>query len=140
MKFIFLTDQFYVDYAHYTEIAQKSERPYVQLYVKVNDIDFAIPLRSNIKHNYVFWTNKADRRGVDFSKTIVIEDKKYIDTTLKPYIRPDEYKALIGKEYDVEQGLLNYIQQYKEAKLNPNRNRNKKLLMFSTLQYYEKYI
>ena len=140
MKYIFLTQQFYIDYKNCTEIEQKQDRPYVQVYVKVNSIDFAIPMRSDIKHSYAFWTDKPNRCGVDYSKAVVIEDKKYIDTTRKPYIRPNEFKALIGKSFNIEQGLLNYIEEYKKAKLNQNIYRNKLLCQYSTLQYFEKYI
>jgi len=114
VKYIFLTDQFYTDYSNCSEIEKKSDRPYVQVYVKLNNIDFAIPLRSNIGHKYALWTDKPNRCGVDFSKAVVIVDKKYIDTTKKPYIRPHEFKVLIGKEYDIEQGLANYIREYKK--------------------------
>ena len=140
MKYIFLTQQFYIDYEHCSEIEKKQTRPYVQVYVRLNGIDFAIPLRSKIKHKYVFWTDKPNRCGIDFSKAVVIENKKYIDLTGKPHIRPNEFKALIGKERDVEHGLLNYIQAYKNAKANPNKREKARLLQYSTLQYFEKYL
>jgi len=103
-------------------------------------IDFAIPFRSNINHTHVFWTDKQNRCGVDFSKAVVIEDIKYIDAIGKPYIRPNEYKALIGRDRDLKHGLLNYIKKYKEAKSNPNRRRSANLLQYSTMQYFEEYI
>ena len=140
MNYIFLTDQFYIDYSHCAEIEQKKERPHVQVYVNINEIDFAIPLRSNINHSHVFWTDKQNRCGVDFSKAVIIEDIKYIDKTGKPYIRPNEFKALQGRERDVELGLLNYIEKYKDAKTNQNRRRNAYLIQYSTMQYFEKYI
>ena len=60
MKYIFLTKQFYIDHANYKEIEMKRERPYVQVYVHFNGIDFAIPMRSNITHRYAFWTDKSN--------------------------------------------------------------------------------
>ncbi|MCL2215826.1 MAG: hypothetical protein FWB91_02275 [Defluviitaleaceae bacterium] len=140
MNFIFLTNQFYEDYSHCTEIEMKQQRPYVQVFITLHDIDFAIPMRSNIKHNYAFWTDKPNRCGLDYSKAIVIEDRKYIDATNKPYIRPNEFKALIGREYSVKQGLLNYIQAYKKAKLKPDNPRKRDMLEYSALQYFEGYI
>jgi len=140
MKYIFLTSQFYADYSTYTEIEKKNDRPYVQVFIKLNNVNFAIPLRSNIKHEYAFWTDKPNRCGVDFSKAVVIEDKKYIDLTKKPYIRPNEYKVLIGKDYDIEKGLIKYIKDYKKAKLNPNNHKKRLLIKCSTMQYFEKYI
>ena len=139
MKYIFLTDQFYSDYAAYTEIELKAERPYVQLYICVNDIDFAIPFRSNINHPHAFWTDKENRCGLDYSKSVVIEDVCYIDTERKPHIRENEHRALIGKEREVKNGLLKYINDYKQAKGSPHK-RLKRLVEYSTLQYFEKYI
>jgi protein AbiQ len=140
MKYIFLTDQFYIDYAHCAEIEKKAERPYVQVYINVNNLEFAIPLRSNLSHNNVFWTDKPNRCGIDYSKAVIIEDTKYIDTTLKPYIRQAEFKALLGKERDVVRGLLDYIEKYKAARINPSKHDEMFFLPFSTMQYFEKYI
>jgi hypothetical protein len=77
---------------------------------------------------------------LDFSKAVVIEKKEYIDTGAKPYIRPEEHKFLLGKEYDVTQGMLAYIKRYVKAKANPNSHSKKLLAKYSTLQYFEKYI
>jgi len=141
LNYIFLTQQFYTDYKNCTEIEQKQTRPYVQVYIKVNGVDFAIPMRSHIKHkDNVFWTDRQNQCGLDFTKAVVIEDKKYIDKTLTPYIRPHEHSALIGKEHEVKQGMTNCIANYKEAKNNPTRRGNVFLLKYSTLQYFEKYI
>ena len=140
LKYIFLTQQFYNDYSHCGEIERKKERPFAQVYIKANGIDFAIPLRSNINHkDYVYWTDKANKCGLDFTKAVVIEDEKYIDTTLKPYIRENEFKALLGKERDIERELLKLITDYSNAKTNPNTRLKKLLLKYSTLQYFEKY-
>ncbi len=57
---------------------QKKDRPYIQLYVEIDGIQFAIPLRSDIRHPHVFWTDKANNCGVDFSKAVVILDVKFI--------------------------------------------------------------
>ena len=84
MRYIFLTEQFYTDYAHCTEIEQKQSRPYAQLLLEINKITFAVPLRSNIHHKYVLWSDKDNRCGLDFSKAVVIIDMKYIDKTLIP--------------------------------------------------------
>ncbi len=53
----------------------------------INGVQYAIPLRSNINHPHVFWTDKNNHCGIDFSKAVIITDEKYIDTTVTPYIR-----------------------------------------------------
>lgn len=141
LKFIFLSDKFYQDYAGCSEIEQKKSRPYIQVEVVVDGVHFGVPLRSNIRHPHVLWTDKDNLCGVDFSKTVVISDPtSYIDTSTAPYIRPNEFQALKGKEFIIEQKLRKYISDYKKAKLRPDVGRNKLMLRYSTLQYFEEYI
>lgn len=107
----------------------------------VDGVLWGIPLRSHIKHDHVIWTDKANGCGIDFTKAVVIEKPdKYISNT-QPYIRPDEFKVLKQiDEYRVSQKMQRYIKEYKNAKLKPNIPRNKQLLKYSTLQYFEEYI
>ena len=70
--------------------------------VKVGRVRFAVPLRSHIKHKYVLWTDEENRCGLDFSKAIVLTKPKYIDRSRKPYIRPNEFNSLRGKERIIE--------------------------------------
>ena len=77
---------------------------------------FAIPLRSDIHHPHVLWTDKNNHGGVDFSKAVVVEDDKYIDKTREPHLRQNEFDALRGKDYKIKQKMEKYIMQYKKAK------------------------
>ena len=60
MKFIYLTKSFYNTYpkSSYPEIENKMERPYAQIVISINHQLWALPLRSNIKHKFVQWTDK----------------------------------------------------------------------------------
>jgi protein AbiQ len=119
----------------------KQTRPYVLVHITLGGLDYAIPLRSNIKHNeHVLWTDKENRCGLDFTKAVVIEDEAYIDAINKPFIRPHEHKALLGQEYNIQQGMLRYIETYKKAKTQQHIPRNKLLCSFSTMQYFEQYL
>ena len=140
MQFIFLTQDFYNDYVDCSEIEQTRYRPYVQVYIRLNGVDFAVPLRSNINHPNALWTDKENRCGLDFSKAVVITKASYIDRTTVPHIRPNEFNALRGREYQAEQGLIRYINEYKKAKRRLDIPRNQTLCRFSTLQYFEEYI
>ena len=140
MQFIFLSKDFYNDFKGFTEIEQKPTRPYIQIVIKVNGTLFAIPMRSNINHKNAFFTDKKNKCGVDFSKAVVITDNKYIDLSRSPYIRPNEFKALQGKDFEIEKGMLKYINLYKKALKSPDIARNKLLLKYSTLQYFENYL
>lgn len=61
----FLSEEFYNDYPadDYPEIEQKHNRPYIQVFIEIAGIQFAIPLRSDIKHPFVLWTEKKSLRS-----------------------------------------------------------------------------
>ena len=100
-----------------------------------------MPLRSNIRHPHTLWTDKENRCGIDFSKAVVISDvESYVDNSASPHIRPNEFRALKGKEFIIVKKLRKYISDYKKAKLRPDIERNRILLQYSTLQYFEEYI
>lgn len=141
LEFSFLTKEFYNDYKSCSEIEKKDARPYIRIEVEIDGVLFGIPLRSNINHPHVLWTDKEHHCGVDFSKAVVITDpKRYINTADKPYIRPNEFQSLRGKEHLVKEKMKKYIQKYKDAKARPDLPRNRTLLKCSTLQYFEAYI
>lgn len=99
LKFVFLTQKFYDDYINYPEIEKKVNRPYTMVLATIDNIDFAIPLRSNIKHNNSLLTDKLNNCGLDFSKAVVIKNKeRYINTMEKPILRQNEFEALKGKD------------------------------------------
>lgn len=140
LKFVFLSEKFYKDHALCKEIERKGNRPYIQIEVLVNGVLFGVPLRSNINHPHVLWTDKKNRCGVDFSKTVVISCEEDIDTLTTPYIRPNEFKKLKGKEHIIQEKLKKYISDYKKAKERPDIERNRHILAYSTLQYFEDFI
>ena len=141
-KFVFLSKEFYARHKEqqHTEIEQKQDRPYIQVCVEIDGVQYAIPMRLHIKHKFVLWTDKNNGCGLDFSKVVVIESLKDIDDTKTPYIRDNEFASLIGKEYIIETKLRKYIKKYKEAKKDLSLDRNRNLCDFSTLQYFENYI
>lgn len=142
MRFIFLSNLFFDTYdrEHYPEIEHKPERPYMQMYIDVDGIKFAIPFRSNIPHYNAFFTNRAERCGLDYSKAVVIKDDAYIDNTRTPHLRPEEFEALRGKEDQIKRQFRDYILLYKFSKNNMHRTRDRLIVRFSTLQYFEEEI
>ena len=142
MKYIFLSKEFYNTYNNdlYPEIEYKQDRPYVLLLLKIDRLTYAIPFRSHIKHNYAFFTDKENNCGIDYTKSIIITNEKYIleNYNGKPIrIRPNERKALFGQKHNIIRGLRSYIKEYKRAVKNKV---NDKIFVFkiSTLQYFHK--
>lgn len=141
-RFIFLSEEFYEAYPEekYPEIEQKHNRPYIQVYIEIDGIQFAIPLRSDIQHPHVLWTDKENHCGVDFSKAVVIQKESFIDLTKVPHLRQNEFDALRGKDFKIKIKMQRYIEAYKKAKLNLSNPINQILVKYSTLQYFEEEI
>ena len=137
MKYIFLTDEFYEDYKNCAEIEQKRFRPYIMLLVKIDDMTFALPLRSHIKHKYSYITDKNNNCGVDYSKAVIILKEDYIDKNRKPILRENEHKALLGKEYIITKEFKKYLNDYKKA-VSKNTERLNYMYKYCTLQYFNK--
>jgi hypothetical protein len=140
LRFIFLSNEFYRDHSDHGEILKKGDRPYTQVRIDVGGVAFAVPFRSNASHPYMFWTDKANKCGLDFSKTVVITDEKYIEVGKKPHLRQNEFDFLRGKDYIIKKRLEKYIEDYRKAKARPDIPRNKMLCGCSALQYFEQYI
>lgn len=142
MKFIFLSEQFFRDYPHsrFPQMEQKATRPYTQIYTSIGGCTFAIPLRSHIYHPHVLWTDKAHHCGIDFSKAVIILKDEYIDSSIAPHIRQNEFDSLRGKEFIIKRRMIKYVHEYKEAKCDTKNPRSQNLCAFSTLQYFECYI
>lgn len=139
MKFNFLKKEFFENYKECPEIEKKENRPYTVTLIKCFGITFAVPLRSNIQHEYALFTNKEKTKGLDLTKAVIINDyNKFIDSTTKVYINEVEYKMLLGKENFLSKKLETYIKKYKKALKNPNILKNNTLLKYSTLQYFHK--
>ena len=141
LKTVFLTKEFYNAHKHHSEIEQKETRPYIRIQIVIDGVLWGIPLRSHIKHEHVIWTDKDNGCGIDFSKAVVIEEPEKYISDLRPHIRPDEFNVLKKiDEHRVIQKMQQYIKAYKKAKDKPKIPRNRDLLRFSTLHYFEDYI
>jgi protein AbiQ len=138
----FLSAEFYKHYnsVQYPEMLHKMDRPYIVCLVKINNLIFAIPFRSNIKHNDAFIISKKHtggnkkRSGIDFSKTVVINNKKFVEKNRKPHITREEFIFLNSKDFLIIKGLKKFISAYKRAfRFN---KKDLALYKFSSLQYF----
>lgn len=139
MKYIYLTNEFYEKYKDCTEIEKKETRPYSMVLTKIDDVTWAVPLRSNIPHNHVIWSDKKNKCGLDLSKAVAIEDSKYISGK-NATIRQNEFDELKGKEHILYTKMKSYIGKYVKAYARQDVERNRTLCEYSTLQYFHKYI
>lgn len=88
----------------------------IQVYIEIDGVQFAIPLRSEIHHPHVIWTDKANHCGVGLSKAVVISDESFIDLVTEPHLRQNEFDVLRGKDFKIKTKMKKYIADYKKAK------------------------
>lgn len=139
ITFFYLTHEFYNKYKNCKEILYKPKRPYAVHLIEYNNLIFAIPIRSNITHEFSYKTikEKNKSKGLDFTKTVIINDLKYFSK--QPVrINQEEYLKLDKNRHFIEKKMLSYLKIYKKALQKPNTNKNKNILSKSTLQYFHK--
>lgn len=123
------------------KLNRKQACPYIRVGVLIDGVLWAIPMRSNINHEHTIWTDKANKCGIDFTKAVVIDNPAEYISSIKPHIRPNEFEVLKSiNSYTIEQKMRQYIKKYKKAKQHINISRNRNIVKFSTLQYFEDYI
>ena len=139
ITFFYLTHKFYNKYKNCKEILYKPKRPYAVHLIEYNNLIFAIPIRSNITHEFSYKTikEKNKSKGLDFTKTVIINDLKYLSKQ-PARINQEEYLKLDKNRHFIEKKMLSYLKIYKKALQKPNTNKNKNILSKSTLQYFHK--
>ena len=139
ITFFYLTHKFYNKYKNCKEILYKPKRPYAVHLIEYNNLIFAIPIRSNITHEFSYKTikEKNKSKGLDFTKTVIINDLKYLSKQ-PARINQEEYLKLDKNRHFIEKKMLSYLKIYKKTLQKPNTNKNQNLLSKSTLQYFHK--
>lgn len=137
MKYILLSDEFYKTYNEedYPEILHKPSRPYIMLVVKIDNLTFAIPIRSHIRHNYGFITNKNLRTGLDFTKAIIILNPQYVAKKERITITKEEMLLISNNRDLIIKDFKTFLNTYKR-KIRNNLTAN--FLQYCTLQYFHK--
>lgn len=134
MKFFLLENKFYSDYSNCPEILIKMNRPYVVFLINLNNLTFAVPLRSHITHKYSMIT--IGNRGLDFSKAVVINDRQRYISRKKAYIDSREYQIIMNQKWKITKKMISYINKYKKALKDTSIRENKILCDSSSLQYF----
>ena len=138
-----LSNDFYLDHPYnlFPEIEQKKDRPYIVLLIKIENYNFALPLRTNIKHNYCYKFSKTGREtlsatGVDFTKAVVIDKLNYIGEETS--IDDKEYLELSKKYYFIIGKFKKYLDGYIDYMKNGGNEFVVKKYQFCTLKYFNK--
>lgn len=134
MEIILLTEKFFEDHANTPELMRKSDRPYLCLYIEVDGKTYAIPLRHHINHPFAFIT--IGESGLDFSKSVVVEDPAYVSAT-RPRIDDKEWSIIKRQSEKIRSEFVLYLGRYRRALKDADRERNKYILQYSTLRYFD---
>jgi len=143
MKFHRLSAKFYAKFNYCEEILTKNKRPYYVLLLELDGMTYAIPLRSHIKHPYCYISDNSNgqNKGLDYSKSIVIDNlAEYIDPT-PVTIRQHEYNVLKKQEYNIKKQFSSYVALYKKEIRRRKKNQSlpvSLLCCYSTLKYFHK--
>lgn len=141
-KLNYLSADFYNKYnsADYPEIENKANRPYMVMLIQIENNTFAIPFRTNVKHNNCYKFKNSSRQtnsttGLDYTKAVVVNDNRYIGEAARvndmEYIELDTNYHIIIKQFtSFVKGYIKFV----NGTLNEYQAKNYK---YTTLKYFE---
>ena len=140
MKFHRLSAAFYEKFGLHEEILTNENRPYYILLLELDNLTYAIPLRSNITHSYCFIADNyaGQKRGLDYSKAVVITDSLYIDSH-PVTIRQNEFNIYMKREYLIKKQFSSYVARYRKEVRRRIKNPSlpaSMLCLYSSLKHF----
>ena len=142
-----LSSDFITDYppTKYPELMHKQGRPYTCLLIDSHDGYFiCVPFRSSIHHKnaFLFKSTLRSRRtssGLDYTKMVLIEDSRYIDSSHPAIVDSDEYHELLLHLPQIVSEVIEYVDCYVnhingKSPLHPREFLRK--YQYSTLAYF----
>lgn len=138
-----LSKAFYDKYdeTNYPEIERKKYRPYIVILFRINNNTFAVPFRTNIKHNacYKFYNSGRQTKyktGLDFSKAVIVNNQKYLGK--KVMIDRGEYLEISERFYFIVSRFKNYVSNYYRFVRGDMKSYDKRKYQYTTLKYFHK--
>lgn len=142
-----LDQSFYPNHTHLSEALDNvngawiegKTRGYGFVLIPINTLTFALPLRSNIRHNASFPTvgkHGEMHKGLDFSKALLIPNPSYISDEL--FLIPSrEHTRLRSKEHYITSRFTKYVERYINAvTVNDHNILNSTAYRFTTLKHF----
>ncbi len=110
------------------EVLHKEKRPYLYITLKINNVNWAIPLRSNIgkRPKITYWqvgSSGGSVEGFDFTKALIVNDNSFCDSAVRisnkkrKYIN-DNYSN-IEANFKSYIGLVQQLKKYGKLNLDP---------------------
>ncbi len=124
----------------YPEIEHKPSRPYVVLIVAIENNKFALPLRTNIRHDYCYKFKNSSHAtnsvtGIDFSKAVIVNNPNFIGD--KAEIDDKEYAELSNKYYFVIKKFKTFLNNYIRFRKHGGNDFVARKYKFTTLRYFD---
>ena len=135
MRFVLLRYDYLTQ--HPTIEALDKSRPHAIVLIEVNELQFAIPLRTNLTHKHGLKTVKTG--GLDYSKALLIFDESDISRDIK-LESPEEFRAINEREAKIVKDFTKYVNRYVTARRKPDYNIIKREYRYSTLVNYHVYL
>lgn len=146
-----LSEAFYQENNHLHEVMDKNKttgefedkgRGYGVILVPIRGLEFAIPIRSNLPHNFGFVSyreHKPDgsinKSGLDYTKAVVITTKRYVDSRPFKLKTGAEYWNVVYNEEQIILEFEAYVEKYVQAITHNDRHILKEY-RWSTLKNY----
>ena len=138
-----LSKDFYQKYDRYNypEIERKKDRPYMVMLIRIDNNMFAIPFRTNIKHNACYKFKNSGRKtqnitGLDFSKAVIINSRKYIGN--KEFIDRREFVEIKRRHFFIISKFKKYLSNYYRFINGELKGRDAQKYKYTTLKYFHK--
>jgi protein AbiQ len=152
VKLVKLDNSFYRENFHLKEALDNEDekwitgkvRGYGIVVIKINNLTFAVPLRTNIRHKASYIVVKSAKagirgKGLDFSKALLISKRSYILENEPFKIPPAEHMRLANKGTYIRGSFEKYVQKYIMAVKKRDQNiLNSNIYRYTTLQNYHK--
>lgn len=143
-----LTNKFYSAYPNppYREIMDKPQRAYnCLLFQSRYDYFICVPYRSEIKHKYSFRfknsvRSKKHKSGLDYTKTVIIVDKDYIDSK-DALVDKDEFNETMINLSKIQKEVFEFVEDYVEHMRGQKKLHSKEFhrrYNYSPLKYFHK--
>lgn len=141
-KLNYLSPDFYLKYdkINHPEIEIKENRPYIVILIEIKSNIFAIPFRTNIRHNNCYRFKNSTREtnsvtGIDYTKAVIVNDNKYIGEDAR--INDKEYIELNNNYKSIIKQFQKYVEDYVKYITNKENGYYKEeKFKYTTLQYF----
>lgn len=110
-----------MDYDDKTKKIYNKGRGFAIVLVKIKELTFAIPLRSNMPKKYQLKYKLRDSKkpgcveGLDFGKTLIVEDSKYLLNTAFQMREVVDYYKIVDNDRIIINKLIKSIVDYNQA-------------------------